>query len=174
MVGLIAVVLTVLDVTVGPRSVHAPPARPVPVAAAPSSRAALLDAEAHTMQGASVRLAREVTRAARCDPRRARFEACVLPALRFGGMGGIDAARLLVTVVAVAAGGCRTVLLELQAADAALGDQSRWLLSQLYSAPRVRARREVAAGLGLAARMMARATRQAPPCAPAAPSGPAV
>ncbi|MEA2277810.1 MAG: hypothetical protein QOC78_2770 [Solirubrobacteraceae bacterium] len=174
LLGLITVVLAVLGLTVGPREVVSHPARrPASVS---RSRPADIDVEARTLHAISAGLARNVTRAARCEPRRAGFDACVLPALRSGGIGGREAARLLTTVVASApAGSCRGYLLELQAADQALGEQVQWLLTRLYDTPRGGARRGVAAGLRHAAPMMARATRAGPPraCAPAG-SGPAV
>ncbi|MEA2254709.1 MAG: hypothetical protein QOG35_754 [Solirubrobacteraceae bacterium] len=170
LVGLIAVVFTVLGLTVGPREVVSTRARQPLPASADRGQAPDVDGEARTMHAVSAKLARDVTRAARCDPRRARFDACVLPALRSGGIGGREAGRMLTTVVASApAGSCRGYLLELQAADQALGEQVQWLLARLYDTPRGGARREVADGLRHAAPMMARATRAGPPraCAPA-------
>jgi hypothetical protein len=116
--------------------------------------------EARQMRHATRMLGRELGAAARCeaDLARARFAACVAPALRHAGIGGRTNAMLVRTVLAAAhTGPCRTYLTGLQAANDAAGDSARWLLPQLYEGGGRRAQRHMLDQIALDAQMLRRA-----------------
>jgi hypothetical protein len=130
------------------------------------------DAEARRLRGATQSLAAELSAAARCGT--GRFAACVAPALRHGGIGGRTTAMLAGVVMAdVPLGPCRTYLFGLQAANAAAGDQARWLHPLLYGPDRRRHQHEITRQVALAGGMLRRAARAgAGGCTPAARRAP--
>ena len=117
------------------------------------------------MRRATRVLGDEIAAAARCDATlpRARFAACVAPALRHAGIGGRTNAMLLRTVLApVRAGACRTHLLGLQAANGAAGDSAQWLMPHLYEGGGRAVQRHMLGQLALDASMLRRVVRAAP------------
>jgi hypothetical protein len=131
------------------------------------------DAEARQMRRATLRLARELGAATRCDVRRSarEMQTCVSPALQHVGVGGRGASILLGTIAAtVPSGRCLAYLVGLAAANSAAGDNARWLLMNLYRyMPRDR-RRALVGQINLAYSMLRRASRAAAPdvCEPGA------
>jgi hypothetical protein len=117
-------------------------------------------AQARSLRIASAHLSARLSRAARCDPDRdkAEYRGCVLPALRSTSIGGQTTARLAAVVATtVPAGRCRNRLLEVQAANAAAGEQGAYLLSRLYVHDVAAGQGAVHRGLGKASAMAARA-----------------
>ena len=117
-------------------------------------------AQARSLRIVSAQLSARLSRAARCEPGqdKATYRRCVLPALRGMSMAGRTTARLAAVVSStVPPGRCRGYLLEVQAANAAAGEQGAYLLSRLYVRDGAAAQRTVDAGLGKAAAMLARA-----------------
>jgi hypothetical protein len=117
-------------------------------------------AQARSLRIASVHLTARLSRAARCDPAqdKAAYRRCVLPALRGMSMAGRTTARLAAVVASsVRSGRCRGYLLEVQAANAAAGEQGAYLLSRLWVREVAAAQRRVDSGLQRAAAMLARA-----------------
>ncbi len=124
------------------------------------------DAEARQMRRATLRLARELGAAARCDVARPapEVERCVAPALQHVGVGGRGASILLGTVAAtVPSGHCLTYLVGLAAANSAAGDNARWLLVNLYQYRSRERRRALVGQVTLAYGMLRRASRAAAP-----------
>jgi hypothetical protein len=122
------------------------------------------DAEARQMRRATHLLAREVAAAAHCNPAvtPARYQPCVLPALRHAGIGGPTGARLLnVVIESVPFGRCRGYLLGLQAALDGAGEDARYLLPKLYEPGRPHAQHEIAGQLALIAHTLRHAGRSA-------------
>jgi hypothetical protein len=157
-----------LAVGFGPHGGASSPAPRAPLATGPRVDATS-DAEARRLRGATQGLGAELTAAARCG--RVRFADCVAPALRHAGIGGRTTAMLVRGVMAgVPVGGCRNYLFALQAANDAASEDARWLLPLLYEAGRGRPRREIAAQVSIAGRMLRRASRVAPAsvCSPRA------
>ena len=118
-------------------------------------------AQARSLRIASAHLTARLSRAARCVPAQDKttYRRCVLPALRGMSMAGNTTARLAAVVAAtVPPGGCRGYLLEVQAANAAAGEQGAYMLSRLYVREVAAAQRQVDAGLERAAAMLARAS----------------
>jgi hypothetical protein len=117
-------------------------------------------AQARSLRIASAQLTARLSRAARCEPAqdKAAYRRCVLPALRGMSMAGRTTARLAAVVASsVPPGRCRGYLLEVQAANAAAGEQGAHLLSRLYVRDVAAAQRQVDAGLEQAATMLGRA-----------------
>jgi hypothetical protein len=128
--------------------------------AAPAALGAGSWAQARSLRIASAHLTARVSRAARCEPARdkAAYRRCVLPALRGMSMAGRTTARLAAVVASsVPPGRCRGYVLEVQAANAAAGEQGAYLLSRLYARDVAAAQRQVDAGLERAAAMLGRA-----------------
>jgi hypothetical protein len=128
--------------------------------AAPAALGAGSWAQARSLRIASAHLTARLSRAARCVPAQDKttYRHCVLPALRGMSMAGNMTARLAAVVAAtVPPGRCRGYLLEVQAANAAAAEQGAYLLSRLYVRQVAAAQRQVDAGLGRAASMLARA-----------------
>jgi hypothetical protein len=92
-------------------------------------------AQVRGLREASARLAAELRRSARCDPRvpRAAYHRCVLPGLRHAGIGGSSTALLAGTVARdLPAGACRASLGSLAGASSETGGIARDLLAHLY------------------------------------------
>jgi len=127
---------------------------------APAALGAGSWAQARSLRIASAQLSARLSRAARCESGRdkATYRRCVLPALRGMSMAGRTTAHLAAVVSStVPQGRCRGYLLEVQAANAAAGEQGAYLLSRLYVRDVAAAQRTVDAGLDKAAAMLARA-----------------
>ena len=116
--------------------------------------------QARSLRIASAHLTVRLSKASRCDPAQPKtvYRRCVLPALRSASIAGQTTARLAAVVAAtVPPGRCRRYVLEVQAANAAAGEQGTYLLGRLYVHDVAAAQREVDAGLARAAAMLARA-----------------
>jgi hypothetical protein len=130
------------------------------------------DAEARRMRDASLRLARELRAAARCDVRRAwrPFETCVSPALQHTGVGGRGASMILGSLASrVPAGRCLRYVLGLEAANSAAADNARWLVGNIYLYRAQRRHGDLAGQISLAYHRLRRASRASAPdvCSPA-------
>jgi hypothetical protein len=156
-----AIAVAAIGLVVG---VGRPSGGPAPVAArptvAPLGLGSASDAQARRLRRVTRALGRELSAAARCEPR--RFDVCVTPALRRAGIGGRTTAMFVRGVMAgVSFGACRDYLYGLQAANDAAGDDARWLLPLLYERPHGPHQREILSQMALAGQMLRRAARAA-------------
>ena len=119
-------------------------------------------AQARSLRIASAHLTARLSRAARCQPAQDKTD---LPALRAaraarhvdGGQHDRTPGRRRRRRPS-RRGGCRGYLLEVQAANAAAGEQGAYMLSHLYVREVAAAQRQVDAGVERAASMLARAS----------------
>jgi hypothetical protein len=136
-------------------------------------------AQTGMLRHATSRLETEMRGAKQCDATAATptYRACVQPALRHAGVAGAMTARMAgVTIKRVPYGRCRTNLLEVQAANAAAGEQARWALTSLYVGRPGTGQARVAAQVAGMWAMLRRAHLAAVPaqCAPQFDDGPAI
>jgi hypothetical protein len=124
------------------------------------------DAEARRMRQATQRLAGELREASECDLRRSwdAFQACVSPGLQHAGVGGHGASLILDNLARrVPSGRCLRYVLGLSAANAAAGDNTRWLFGNMYEYRSAGRHVELAKQIRLAYLMLRRAARAASP-----------
>jgi hypothetical protein len=130
------------------------------------------DAEARRMREATHRLAGELRTASECDPRRSWdvFQACVSPGLQHTGVGGRGASLILDNLARrVPSGRCLRYVLGLSAANAAAGDNTRWLFANIYDYRAADRHVDLTKQIRLAYLMLRRSARAAAPdvCSPA-------
>jgi hypothetical protein len=130
------------------------------------------DAEARRMRQATQRLAAELRTASECDVRLSwrDFQTCVSPGLQHTGVGGHGASLILDNVARrLPSGRCLRYVLGLSVANAAAGDNTRWLFANIYEYRAPAHHAGLATQIRLAYLMLRRAARAAAPdvCSPA-------